>query len=95
MSQDQRERCLPYLSRIETFQGTLLPNLAPPVMRFEHARIDKSEVGVAGELVNGYLPAKPAENNSQDGHEDSEAESYQCDFEVKSFESLPFCVAEA
>ena len=94
MSKEKAEHGFPYLSRVKAFQSALLINGAPSVVRLEHARINKSEVGVANELVDGDLPAKPVKNDAQYGHEDSETDTYQSDLERESFEALPFCVAE-
>jgi hypothetical protein len=86
---------LPHLSRVEAFQSALLATVVSPVMRFEYTGIDKSDVGIAGDLVDRDESAKPEKHDTQDGHEDSETNAYQSDFEVEIFQSMPFCVAEA
>jgi hypothetical protein len=94
MSKGKDEQCLPYLSRVKAFESTLLTAIRPPLVGFEHTGVDKSDVGVAGQLVDRNPPAKPIENNTQDGHEDCETEADQSEFEVEGFETLPFCIVE-
>ncbi len=94
MSKGKDEQCLPYLSRVKAIETTLLTAIRPPLVGFEHTGVDKSDVGVAGQLVDRNPPAKPIENNTQDGHEDRETDADQSKFEAKVLESLPFCIAE-